>query len=60
MGIIIRQSIKQSMLTYAGTLIGMVNILFIYPLVFTPAEQGLFRCLVDVGLYDFATDDVGY
>ncbi|MBP7273899.1 MAG: polysaccharide biosynthesis C-terminal domain-containing protein [Saprospiraceae bacterium] len=50
MGIIIRQSIKQSIVTYAGTLIGMVNILFIYPLVFTPAEQGLFRVLVDVGL----------
>lgn len=40
MGIIARQSIKQSLVTYLGIGIGAINILFIYPTALTKAEYG--------------------
>jgi hypothetical protein len=36
MGIVIRQSIKGSLVSYAGAFIGMVSTIFIYPYFLTP------------------------
>lgn len=47
MGVIKRQGIKQSIVVYAGTLIGIVNVLFIYPYFLRPEELGLARFLID-------------
>lgn len=41
MGIVKRQGIKQSIVTYAGVVIGMVNVLFIYPAVLARDEIGV-------------------
>jgi O-antigen/teichoic acid export membrane protein len=41
MGIVKRQGIKQSVVTYVGVLIGMVNVLFIYPAFLQEAEIGI-------------------
>lgn len=47
MGIVIRQSIKASIVSYAGAVIGMVSTIFIYPYFLTPELIGLNRILVD-------------
>ncbi len=49
MGVIKRQGIKNTIITYVGILIGAVNIIFIQPKLLTPEELGLTRLL-----YDFA------
>lgn len=49
MGVIKRQGIKNTIITYIGILIGAVNIIFIQPKLLTPEELGLTRLL-----YDFA------
>ena len=41
MGIIKRQGIKQSIVTYAGVVIGMLNVLFIYPAFLERSEIGV-------------------
>ncbi len=41
MGVVKRQGIKQSVVTYFGVLIGMVNVLFIYPAFLQEAEIGI-------------------
>ncbi|HDN58847.1 MAG TPA: hypothetical protein ENF20_02690 [Candidatus Marinimicrobia bacterium] len=47
MGIVIRQSIKGSIVSYAGAFIGMVSTIFIYPFFLTPELIGLNRILID-------------
>lgn len=47
MGIVIRQSIKGSVVSYVGAVIGMVSTIFIYPYFLTPELIGLNRILVD-------------
>lgn len=47
MGIVIRQSIKASVVSYAGAVIGMVSTIFIYPYFLSPELIGLNRILVD-------------
>lgn len=49
MGVVIRQGIKQSIVTYLGVLIGTINVLFIYPLTLDKAELGLLRFIIDTG-----------
>ncbi len=49
MGVIKRQGIKNTIITYIGVLIGAINIVFIQPKLLTPEELGLTRLL-----YDFA------
>ncbi len=49
MGVVIRQGIKQSVVTYLGVLIGAVNVLFIYPLTLEKAQLGLWRFIIDTG-----------
>jgi O-antigen/teichoic acid export membrane protein len=47
MGIVIRQSIKASVVSYAGAAIGAVSTIFIYPYFLTPELIGLNRILID-------------
>lgn len=42
MGIIIRQGLKSSVVTYVGTAIGIVNVLVLYNLILTPQQLGLY------------------
>ncbi|MBA3662800.1 MAG: polysaccharide biosynthesis C-terminal domain-containing protein [Bacteroidetes bacterium] len=49
MGVIKRQGIKNTVITYIGILIGAINIIFIQPKLLTEEELGLTRLL-----YDFA------
>jgi O-antigen/teichoic acid export membrane protein len=48
-GVIKRQGIKNTIITYIGIMIGAINIIFIQPKLLTPEELGLTRLL-----YDFA------
>jgi O-antigen/teichoic acid export membrane protein len=48
-GVIKRQGIKNTIITYIGILIGAVNVIFIQPKLLSPEELGLTRLL-----YDFA------
>ena len=43
MGIVQRQSIKQSVVTYLGMFIGAINLFFIYPLSFTTEQIGIIQ-----------------
>lgn len=47
MGIVIRQSIKGSIVSYAGAVVGAISTIFIYPYFLTPELIGLNRILVD-------------
>ena len=49
MGVIKRQGIKNTIITYIGIIIGVVNIIFVQPKLLTEEELGLTRLL-----YDFA------
>lgn len=51
MGVIQRQGIKQSIATYVGVLIGMVNLLYIYPKSLTKEELGLVRFIIDTSFF---------
>ena len=50
MGIVIRQGIKGSTISYIGAIIGALNFIFLFPKFFTPDEIGLVRVLFDVSL----------
>ena len=47
MGIVIRQSIKGSIISYVGAFVGMASTIFIYPYFLTPELIGLNRILID-------------
>lgn len=50
MGIIIRQSITATILTYLGVAIGYVNILILFPKYMSPEEVGLTRTIQDAAM----------
>ncbi len=50
MGIIIRQSLVSTSLTYLGVIIGYVNILILFPKYMSPEEVGLQRTFQDTAL----------
>lgn len=50
MGIVIRQSILTSIVSYAGIIIGYVNLLYLYPRFLDPDQIGLLRTVVDAAL----------
>jgi O-antigen/teichoic acid export membrane protein len=50
MGIIIRQTIKSSIYSYGGALIGFVNVALLMPHIFTTAEIGLTSLLLSVSI----------
>lgn len=47
MGVIKKEGIKQSVVTYLGVLIGAVNTMYFYPKYFSEEELGLFKFLLD-------------
>lgn len=50
MGIIQRQSIQASIITYAGALLGYVNFILLYPIYLSPEQVGLTRLLISVAV----------
>ena len=54
MGIVIRQSIKTTLVSYVGFAIGYINTLFLFPLVLSKEQIGLIRLLISVSFL-FAT-----
>ncbi len=50
MGIVIRQSIYSSIISYAGVVIGYVNLLYLYPKYLLPEQIGLFRTIQDAAI----------
>jgi len=59
MGVIIKQSIKGTIVTYIGTAIGMVTNLFILTNYFTQEQIGLTRAFVDAGLLFVGLAQIG-
>ncbi|NUM32808.1 MAG: oligosaccharide flippase family protein [Bacteroidetes bacterium] len=62
MGLIIRQSLKASISNYIGLLIGYFNALILMPKIFSPAEVGISRFVIDVSgvLAGFASFGISY
>ncbi|MDR2556711.1 MAG: lipopolysaccharide biosynthesis protein, partial [Bacteroidales bacterium] len=50
MGIVIRQSIKGTVVTYIGAFIGFITTLFIFTDLLTPEEIGLQRIIIEAGI----------
>ena len=50
MGIVKRQSVQASVISYAGVLIGYVNLVLLFPKFLTPEEFGLTRLMISVGV----------
>ncbi len=50
MGVVIRQSILTSVLSYIGVAVGYVNLLYLYPKFLEPEQIGLLRTLQDAAL----------
>jgi O-antigen/teichoic acid export membrane protein len=54
MGIIVRQGLKSTIVSYVGVAIGAFNVLWLYPKFLSPEEIGLVNLLQSLGLF-FAT-----
>jgi O-antigen/teichoic acid export membrane protein len=50
MGIVIRQSIYSSIISYAGVVIGYINLLYLYPKFLSTDQIGLFRTIQDAAI----------
>src|SRR4051812_49015012 len=50
MGIIIRQSILTSVISYVGVVIGYINLLYLFPKFLEPDEIGLLRTVQDAAM----------
>jgi len=50
MGVVIRQSIFSSIISYTGVIIGYINLLFLYPRFLQPEQIGLLRTIQDVAM----------
>lgn len=50
MGIVIRQSIVTTIISYAGVVIGYINLLYLYPMILAPEQIGTLRTLQDAAL----------
>jgi len=51
MGVIIRQSIKATIVSYIGSAFGYLNMLILFPLFLSTEEIGLYRVLLDAALF---------
>ena len=51
MGIIKKQGINYSIISFIGIILGVFNILIIYPKVLQPEELGLVRFIIDSGIF---------
>lgn len=50
MGLVIRQSIITTIISYLGVVIGYINLLYLYPKFLSPEEVGLFRTIQDAAI----------
>jgi O-antigen/teichoic acid export membrane protein len=50
MGLVIRQSIYSTIISYAGVVIGYINLLYLYPKFLTLEQVGLFRTIQDAAI----------
>lgn len=50
MGLVIRQSIYTTLISYAGVAIGYVNLLYLYPKFLAPDQVGLLRAIQDAAI----------
>jgi O-antigen/teichoic acid export membrane protein len=50
MGVIIRQSIATTIISYVGLIIGYLNLLYLYPLFLSPDQVGLMRTVQDAAI----------
>lgn len=50
MGLVIRQSIYTTLISYAGAVIGYVNLLYLFPKFLEPEQVGLLRTIQDAGI----------
>ncbi|MBK5277409.1 MAG: oligosaccharide flippase family protein [Bacteroidia bacterium] len=50
MGLVIRQSIITTIISYCGVAIGYINLLYLYPKFLSPEEVGLFRTIQDAAI----------
>lgn len=50
MGVVIRQSILTSIISYVGVVIGYINLLYLYPKFLEPEQIGLLRTIQDAAL----------
>jgi O-antigen/teichoic acid export membrane protein len=50
MGIVIRQSIYSSIISYTGVVIGYINLLYLYPKFLSTDQIGLFRTIQDAAI----------
>lgn len=50
MGIVIRQSIKATLITYAGAALGALTVIWLFPLFLTPEQIGLTRLLLETSV----------
>ena len=50
MGIVVRQSILASIISYIGVLIGYINLLYLYPKFLEPDQIGLLRAIQDFAM----------
>lgn len=50
MGVLVRQSIASTLISYAGIAIGYVNLLYLYPLFLSPEQVGLMRAVQDASI----------
>jgi len=59
MGVIIRQSVKGTIVNYIGTAIGMVTLFFVIPKFIKPEEFGLIRTFVAAGVLFVSLAQIG-
>ena len=59
MGVIIRQSVKGTIVNYIGTAIGMVTLFIIVPKYIKPEVFGLMRTLIDAGVIFLSLAQIG-
>lgn len=50
MGLVVRQSILTTIISYAGAVIGYINLLYLYPKFLDPEQVGLLRTLQDAAI----------
>jgi hypothetical protein len=48
-GVIARQSLWASVINYAGSAVGLFTTFYLFPLVYTVAENGIIRMFIEVG-----------
>src|SRR5678809_1186837 len=50
MGLVIRQSIFTTIIAYAGSVVGYINLLYLYPKFLEPDQVGLLRTIQDAAI----------